>query len=127
MVEGVAGELARAFAPHVEDYSVRFRESTKGMPRDVEKTFKAIVRQSQRDLPGACRGWSDLDAQLPNHPSILFDLGLCAEASGDLARAEDLYRRAQPLLGRGSEAEAGIDRIDRLLAAKEDDLARTQR
>ncbi len=127
MITAVAGELAIAFAPRVETYAIRFREGTKGMPKDVAKTFKAVVKQSQRDLPGACAGWAALDAQLPNHPSVVFDLGLCAEATGDHVKAAALYDRARALMERGSEADIGADRVARLIAAKADDAKRDRR
>ena len=123
----LADETARAIMPQTTDYSVRFRESSKGLPKDQEKAFKAAVKQSQRDLPGACAAWSAIDAAAPGHPSLLFDLGLCAEAAGDYARAADLYRRAAPLMGRDNEADEGARRIDRLLAAREDAAARALR
>lgn len=127
MIAGVADEIAGRFVPRVETYSIRFRESTKGMPKDVEKAFKAVVKQSQRDLQGACRAWQDLDARVPDHGSIVFDLGLCAEAAGDWSRAADLYRRATLLDPRGDEAAQGADRIANLIAARADDAERSGR
>jgi hypothetical protein len=127
MIGASAAELARAFAPRVEDYSIRFRESTKGLPKELEKPFKAIVKQTQRDLPGACGAWEAMNGQAPDHASILFDLGLCAEAQGDYAKAADLYARAAPLMGRGNEAEVGMDRVRGLMAAKADDAERARR
>lgn len=128
MVLDVAGEVRRDIAPVVETYSIRFRESTKGLPKELNRPFKDIVKQTQRDLRGACAAWEAMDGQVPNHPSITFDLGLCAEAAGDYRRALDLYRRAAPLIGGGAnEAVTGAERIDRLLAAQEDDRARGAR
>ncbi len=128
MVEGIAGEVRRDIAPVVETYSIRFRESTKGLPKELNRPFKDIVRQTQRDLRGACAAWATMDAQAPNHPSITFDLGLCAEAEGEYRRALDLYRRAAPLIGgRSNEAVTGYERIDRLIAAQADDAARRRR
>lgn len=127
MVGGVADELAGSFAPSVETYSVRFREGTKGLDKEVARRFKVIVRQTQTDLKGACAAWAAMDAEAPNHPSILFDLGLCAEAVGDYAKADNYYARAAPLTGRGGEGEVGLTRIARLVAAREDDRARADR
>lgn len=128
MVEGIAGEVRRDIAPVVETYSIRFRESTKGLPKELNRPFKDIVRQTQRDLRSACASWAAMDAQAPNHPSITFDLGLCAEAEGEYRRALDLYRRAAPLIGgRSNEAVTGYERIDRLIAAQADDAARRRR
>ena len=127
MVDSVADELATIFAPRVADYSVRFRESTKGLAKDQEKPFKAAVKLTKSDLPAACRAWTEIDRVAPYHPSVVFDLGLCAEAAGEYAGAEALYRRAAPLTGRGGEGEEGLSRIGDLLAARADDEARTRR
>lgn len=128
MVLDVAGEVRRDIAPVVETYSIRFRESTKGLPKELNRPFKDVVKQTQRDLRGACAAWQAMDGQAPGHPSITFDLGLCAEAAGDYRRALDLYRRAAPLIGgSGNEAVTGTERIGRLLAAQEDDAARGRR
>ena len=125
MILDIAAEVRRDIAPVVETYSIRFRESTKGLAKEFNRPFKDIVKQTQRDLPAACAAWEAMDGQAPNHPSITFDLGLCAEAAGDYAKALELYRRAAPLIGRGSnEATAGVERVDRLIAAQEDDRAR---
>ncbi len=125
MIMDVAGEVRRDIAPRVEDYSIRFRESTRGLPRELERPFKDAVRQTQRDLRAACAAWTAMDGQAPGHPSVTFDLGLCAEAARDYAGALALYRRAAPLISRGSnEATAGADRVASLIAAREDDAAR---
>ncbi|WP_447726442.1 hypothetical protein [Sphingomonas koreensis] len=128
MIQTIAGEVRRDIAPVVETYSIRFRESTKGLPKELTRLFKDIVKQTQRNLPAACASWAVMSAQAPDHPSITFDLALCAEAAGEYRRALDLYRRAAPLIGGGSnEAIAGYERVDRLIAAQADDAARRQR
>lgn len=128
MIEGIASEVRRDIAPVVETYSIRFRESTKGLAKELNRPFKDIVRQTQRDLRGACAAWKVMDGQAPNHPSITFDLGLCAEAAGDYHEALDLYRRAAPLIGTGgNEAVTGAERVGRLIAAQADDAARGRR
>lgn len=128
MIQTIAGEVRRDIAPVVETYSIRFRESTKGLSKELTRPFKDIVRQTQRDLRGACAAWEAMDRQAPNHPSITFDLGLCAEAAGEYREAQDLYRRAASLIGgSGNEAVTGYERVDRLIAAQADDAARGRR
>ena len=122
-----AAAIARSFAPRFDAYSIRFRESTKGMPRELQKRFKDAVRLTQRDLPAACRDWTAMEGEAPDHPSVVFNLGLCAEAAGDYAGAARLYARAQPLLGRGSEAEVGAERVTGLMVARRDEDARATR
>jgi hypothetical protein len=128
LVLEIAGSVRRDIAPVVETYSIRFRESTKGLPKELVRPFKDIVKETQRNLPAACASWAVMSAQAPDHPSITFDLGLCAEAEGEYPRAMDLYRRAMPLIGgRGNEAVTGYERVSRLIAAQEDDAARRRR
>jgi hypothetical protein len=123
----IATEVRYDIAPKVENYSIRFRETTRGLPRDLTRPFRDIVKMTQRDLRAACAAWQAMDAQAPNHPSIVFDLGLCAEAAGDFARAMAFYRRAAPLIGRGgNEATVGAGRVGRLIAAREDDAQRSR-
>lgn len=125
MILDVAENVRADIVPSVEIYVIRFRESTRGLPKPLERPFKDIVKQTQRDLPAACAAWTAMDAQAPNHPSITFDLGLCAESAGDYDAALALYRRAAPLIGRGgNEATVGIDRVARLIAGRADELAR---
>lgn len=125
LILDIAENVRRDIVPAVEDYSIRFRESTRGLPKDLVRPFKDVVRQTQRDLRGACAAWAAMDAQAPNHPSITFDLGLCAESAGEYDKALALYRRAAPLIGRGAnEATAGVERAQRLIDGRADELAR---
>ncbi|WP_422055361.1 hypothetical protein [Sphingomonas sp.] len=125
MIIDIAENVRADIVPSVELYSIRFRESTRGLPKPLERPFKDIVKQTQRDLPAACAAWAAMDQQAPNHPSVTFDLGLCAESAGEYDKALALYRRAAPLIGRGgNEATVGADRVARLIAGRADELAR---
>lgn len=128
LILDIAGSVRRDIAPVVETYSIRFRESTKGLPKELNRPFKDIVKLTQRNLPVACASWATMSAQALDHPSITFDLGLCAEAEGEYRRALDLYRRAAQLIGgSGNEGITGYERVGRLIAAQEDDAARERR
>ena len=125
MIIDIAENVRRDIVPSVEDYSIRFRESTRGLPKPLERPFKDIVKQTQRDLRAACAAWAAMDVQAPNHPSITFDLGLCAESAGEYDKALAFYRRAAPLIGRGgNEATAGAERAQRLIDGRDDEAAR---
>ncbi len=123
MIDSVARELAASFAPRTEPYRVKVLENDKGMSKEQKAAFKAAVKSTKRDVAGACAAWAALDRDLPNHPSVTYDLGICAEATGDLAGAEKLYSRAGTL-GRGAEADASIARVRSLMAGREDAAAR---
>jgi hypothetical protein len=128
LIRDIATKVRYDVRPYTQTYKVAFRESRDGMPKDLGNQFKAVVKQSQRDPGGACRGWTELNVQLPNNPSILYDLAVCAEFAGDYRTAMDGYRAAQTALGkRNGEMVDSIDRVQRLLIARADDDERARR
>jgi hypothetical protein len=124
-IGNIAGEVRRDVTPSVENYSIRLRESNKGMAKDQAKAFKASIKASQRDLGGACTAWGQMNQAAPGHPSLLFNLGLCAEQRGDYEGAIRFYRDAQAAGAR--EGGEGIGRANRLIAGREDAKERARR
>lgn len=131
MINAMIGEVANAVAaeitPHRESYRIRFRETTKGLPRELSNRFKAAVKLSQRDLRGACTEWAAMNQAAPGNGSIVFDLGLCAEAMGDLRKALGFYQEAIGLIGQRSEAGEGANRVQRRMVADADAAERARR
>lgn len=131
MISSMIGEVAQGvrgdIIPSTENYHVRFRESTKDLPKPEVRPFKDIVKLTQRNLGAACQQWGEMNKRVPNHPSILFNLGLCAEAAGDLRAALSWYQLAAPMLGRNNEAQEGAGRVQRRMAADADDAERARR
>jgi hypothetical protein len=126
MIDDVAGDLAATFTPRTETYSIKVAEFDKGMTKEQKAAFKASVKLSKQNLPAACAAWAEQDRALPNYASLVFNLGLCAEANGNFAEAERLYYRAGTL-GRGSSADEAIQRLRSMKAASEDEAARGRR
>jgi len=131
MIGGMVGEIAQSvrgdIVPRVETYRIRFRETTKGLPKDQVKPFKDIVKLTQRNLPAACQAWAEMNQRAPNNGSIVFNLGLCAEAAGDLRGALRWYELAQPLIGGRNEAGTGIGRVQSRMTADADVAQRARR
>lgn len=124
----IADGLRSDIAPSVRTYNVRVLESTKGLSKLDADRFKAAVRMTKRDAPGACAAWEAMNREAPNHAATVFNLALCAEQRGDYANAMALYRQAQPLIGgRGGEASEGVSRVAQLIAGREDAAARGRR
>lgn len=94
MVRTAADRFVDDILPRHEDYRIRLREGREGMDKAMGQAFKDSIRLSQRDPVAACTTWTDMDRSLPGHPSLLFNLGLCAERVGDYAAAERAYGRA---------------------------------
>lgn len=111
--------------PLISTYNVRVRESTKGLAKPAAAQFKALVTQTKRDARGACAGWQAMRAEAGAHPSLLFNLGVCAEQRGDYAPALALYREAAS--AGASEAREAADRATRLIAGREDARERARR
>jgi hypothetical protein len=122
MITDLAQKIRLDVRPRWETYKVRFREDRGGMPKDIGNEFKTIVKLSNRDVPTACSQWTALNGRLPDHPSVLYNLGVCAEAAGNYADAQRFYRAAQAALPkRSSEMADSADRVGRLLIARADD------
>ena len=112
-------------APDVQTYRIRVRESDKGMSKEQGKRFKDLIKLTKRDARGACAGWAAMRAEAPGHPSLLFDLGLCAEQAGRYEEALALYRDA--VRAGAAEGNEGADRAMRLIAGREDAKLRGRR
>ncbi|WP_448663334.1 hypothetical protein ACG3SL_01275 [Sphingomonas sp. CJ20] len=121
----IAGSVRLDIAARTETYRIRVLEGTKGMPRDVADRFKALVKLTKRDPAGACAGWAAMSGAVPEHPSIAFNVALCAEQAGAYERAVTLYGRAAAL--GADEAREGQDRATRLIAGRDDARARARR
>jgi hypothetical protein len=124
-IRDIAGSIRGDVSPSLETYRIRLRESTKGMPKDQAKAFKALIKSSQRDVVGACNAWGAMNQAMPGHPSLLFNLGLCAEQRGDYEGAVRLYREASAAGAR--EGGEGASRATRLIAGREDAKERARR
>jgi hypothetical protein len=128
MITDLAQKIRLDVRPRWETYKVRFREDRNGMPKDLGNEFKDIVKLSNRDVTSACRQWTDFNGRLPNHPSVLYNLGVCAEAAGSYADAQSFYRSAQAALPkRASDMADSADRVARLMIARADDEERARR
>jgi hypothetical protein len=124
-IRDIAGSVRRDVTPSLETYRIRLRESTKGMAKDQAKSFKALIKSSQRDVVGACNAWGAMNQAAPGHPSLLFNLGLCAEQRGDYEGAVTLYRQAAA--AGAKEGGEGAGRASRLIAGREDARERARR
>lgn len=117
-IRGIAMAVRSDLVPALRVYEIRVRENTKGMTKDSAAHFKQLVRATKHDPRAACAGWLAMQAYVGPHPSLAFNVALCAEQRGDYQRAIALYNEA----GRAgaSEARDGIDRANRLIAGRED-------
>jgi hypothetical protein len=124
MVGEIAGSVRHDITPRIDTYRIRFIEGSKGMPKDQVKRWKDLIKLTQRNLGAACQGFAEMNRVIPNHGSILFNLGLCSEAAGDLTGAIRWYQLASPYLGRNNDADQGVRRVQSRIVADSDDAQR---
>ncbi len=124
-IRNIAESLRSALVPHVETYQVRVRESTKGLNKETAQRFKDLVKLTKRDPRGACAGWGAMQAEAAGYPSLIFNLGLCAEQSGDYDAAVKLYTDAAR--AGAAEGNEGANRATRLIAGRADARERARR
>lgn len=111
LVDKAAGRLRTALAPFWRSEGIRVLEDRKGLSKPDAAAFVQALRLTKTDGGAACRQWQAIAAANPAHAATAFNIGLCAEAAGDLAGAERLYRAAAPL-SRARNAAEGLGRIE---------------
>lgn len=124
-IRDIAGSLRGDLVPHVDTYKIRVRENTKGLSKESANRFKEMVKLTKRDARGACAGWDAMQAEAAGHPSLLFNLGLCAEQRGEFEKAVTLYQDAAR--AGANEGREGVERATRLIAGREDAQERAKR
>ena len=107
--EGKGAGLAQAMLPQVAERSYLLVED----PEQAE----VYPRFEAGDLSGARDALKELEAERPEDPAVLFNLGVVTEAAGDLELARSYYRRAGPVGGEaGDAARERLEDYDQLEA-----------
>jgi hypothetical protein len=107
----VADDISRDIAPQYRQEKVRVSENRKDMPEAIAQQFKQAVKYTKSDPTAACQLWTDIDNQMPNSGSVIYNLALCAEQRDELDKADALYSRAQAIMPDLKKAVTGPQRI----------------
>lgn len=126
MAQEIAVDVRNDLAPRELRQEIRVLESRKGMTGAEGQAFKKAVRMTKRDELQACTMWRDMAEAGTSHISLLFNLGLCAEKSGELMIALQTYRDAESRFGRKSEVDQAKARVNDRLRANEEWRLRQQ-
>ena len=118
MVDEFAVRVRYDLAPEYRRENVRIMESRKGLEREDSASFKDAVRLTKTDQAGACGQFEALLAANPDHGSLLFNAGLCAEREDRLEDAILLYERTLAGSNGRDYARAGLDRVTSRLRAE---------
>ena len=96
----VKEQLRKDVAPYFVTMEIKLMDSKDGITSDQAKAkFEQGVDfgKNQR-MDRACELWGEARILSPNSPSILYNLGVCSEITGDPEKALDLYAKADRLL-----------------------------
>ncbi len=119
LAQDFALAVRRDLAPEYRAEDIRILESRDGIAKADHAAFKAAIRQTKTDSPGACRAFEALQAAHPASVSLLFNIGLCREGAGELEAAVRIYRSVLDLKRNKTEAVDGLARIASRLRAEQ--------
>lgn len=87
-------------APYYVQVEISLIDSKKDInsKEAIRKFEQGLEFAKANRLDRACELWREANTTSPNSMSILYSLGICAEISGDIVKAFDLYKKADRLL-----------------------------
>jgi hypothetical protein len=90
--------LLKRYARNQGEPAPSTREGKK-VEKQRQKRFDASIKWAQRGRwDRACGDWSAMLDEKPENVALLYNLGICAEARGDVERAVVLYMQASDML-----------------------------
>ena len=100
-------------APFERSVDIRLLNITDGLTPGGRVRFSGALEFAQANrMDRACEIWRDLLSQESTSPSIMYNLGTCAETRGNLPEAFDWYSRADKLLPRPDNiVNEGLSRV----------------
>lgn len=104
--EIVKAQLRNDIAPSRVTKSVKLMNSKAGITSDEakDKLKRGLAYAGNQRLDAACVLWEEASLLSPDAPSLLFNLGVCAESQGDYVRAMELYKKADKLIGKPDDS-----------------------
>jgi tetratricopeptide (TPR) repeat protein len=98
----VKQEFRRDIAPFYETREIALMDATTGIGSAAarEKLKQGIEFAGKGRMDSACELWGEAGGLSPDAPSLVYNLGVCAESRGDAVAALELYRKAERLAGK---------------------------
>jgi tetratricopeptide (TPR) repeat protein len=103
-------------APSFATIDIPLMDSTDTISNDQakRKLLQGLEFAKGNRLDRACELWQEANELGAPSPSILYNLGVCAETTGNFQRAGELYRKADRLLDKPDErVSSALARMDR--------------
>ena len=94
------GEVRKDVAPYTVNLSVKLMGDTDGITSDrAKQNIKSgLLFAKAGRLDRACELWREARTLAPQSTAIIYNIGVCAEAAGELDNALALYQEADRLL-----------------------------
>ncbi len=90
--------LLKRYSRNEGDAAPSTREA-KDAEKALQRRFDASIKWAQRGRwERACGDWSAMLEEKPDNVALLYNLGVCAEARGDIERAVVMYTQASDML-----------------------------
>ena len=95
-------EFRKDVAPHYSTFEIKLMNSKEGITSDAaKKKFEQGIDFAKHNrMDRACELWGEANTLSPNAPSILYNLGICFEITGQFEQALDLYKKADRAYGK---------------------------
>ncbi len=93
-------DIIKDIAPHYDSLNIALMDSTDGLhSSDDKKRLETGIEFAHAGrLDRACELWGEARTSLDSSVALLYNLGVCSEATGDLKAAQELYRKAERLI-----------------------------
>lgn len=93
-------QLRTDIAPYYVTMDIQLMDSPDGITSDAAKAklTQGINFAKNSRLDRGCEIWGEARTVASSSPSLLYNLGICSEVTGDLEQAADLYKKADKLL-----------------------------
>lgn len=105
-------------APYYITVNIKLMDSTDGITsKDAEKKLEQGIEFAKNNrLDRACELWGEARTLSQNSPSLLYNLGICSEVTGNLEQALDLYKKADRLFNKPDDKiAAALQRVSQAL------------
>lgn len=112
LVSNFAWRVRNALAPRFLERDYRILERRKGLAKDDRKAFKQAVKLTKTDENAACDAFKALEANNPQHVSVLFNVAMCHERDGAYEESLATLERALAVEPKKVVALESVDRVD---------------
>jgi hypothetical protein len=114
----LVASLQEALEGRLEGLAIPLKDDTQGLSADQAERFTGAVAFAQSGrLDRACQTWTAIEQEGGHTVPVLYNLGVCAELSGDHGGAFLRYRQAdQRLVAPDEDLNTALYRVNRAMA-----------